>query len=283
LSVTEGLVRKLINKQFPEYKNLALQKFYSTGTVNAIYRLGEELYVRLPLLETQTLEKEWAVLPYIYGKVSLEVPKIVAKGKPTTDYPLDWGIYEWLEGEIYDEKKVDELQTAELLANFINELHEITPPKNVPKAGRKPLLELHEITVENLEQCYEIDRPKALELWNELVNTPVWDGKEYLIHADFLKPNLLIKNGRLSTIIDFGSAGVGDACFDFIPAWAVLSNHSRNIFKELIQPDEATWKRAKAYALHQAALIVPYYRQSNPAFTKLGVEMIESILNDKWD
>ena len=113
-----------------------------------------------------------------------------------------------------------------------------------------------------------------------LINTPAWDQKPVWIHADLLKPNILIKENRISGIIDFGSAGVGDPAFDIIPAWAVFNSSSRKIFREKLDVNDAIWDRACAYALHQAALIIPYYRESNPVFVKQAVDTINEIVKD---
>jgi aminoglycoside phosphotransferase (APT) family kinase protein len=281
ISINDAIVKKLISSQFPKFNDLPVQKVSSMGTVNAIYRLGEELCIRLPRLgwAEKSLNNEWKVLPLICKSVSLAVPEPVEKGKPNADYPLEWAIYNWIQGDIYGSSVINETEAMEALARFIMELREIRVSKDVPKAGRKPLCELNEITVKAINECkVYIEYEKALKLWRELLNTKPWDNNPVWIHADLLKSNLLINNGRLSAVIDFGSAGIGDPAFDVVPAWAVLTSKTRELFRRLLGVDDNTWLRAKAYALHQAALIIPYYRKSNPAFAEQAINTINSII-----
>ncbi len=281
IEISDNTVIKLIREQFPQFGDFPISRVKSTGTVNAIYRLGEEYCIRLPLLPwaDKSLRKECDILPFIAGKVTLAIPQVIGLGKPNAEYPLAWAIYGWLNGEIYDGTLTDETETAKALARFITELHSIEVPEGAPKAGRKPLRELDESTVNALKECKgDIDEKKALKLWDELLSTTPWDGNPVWIHADLLKPNLLVSNLRLSAVIDFGSAGVGDPAFDIIPAWAVLTSNARGLFRSILNVDDNTWLRAQAYALHQAALIIPYYRESNPAFVVQAKHTIENML-----
>jgi len=98
------------------------------------------------------------------------------------------------------------------------------------------------------------------------------------IHADLLRPNLLVSGGRIVAVLDFGSAGAGDPAADVIAAWSVFGAAGRAAYRAALAADEATWQRARGYALHQALLIVPYYRRSNPRFAELAVRTIAEIL-----
>ena len=281
LNINEKIVKQLINEQFPQYSGLPVCKVNSTGTVNAIYKLGEDYCIRLPRLDwaEESLKNEWITLPVISKNVSLAVPQIIEKGSPHTDYPFIWGIYRWIEGDIYDNLYADEEETAKALAQFIQELHSVKLSNDALKAGRKPLRELDEMTIDAIIKCKgDIDCDKTLKLWQKLQNTKPWNGDPVWIHADLLKPNLLLTGGKLSAIIDFGSAGVGDPAFDVVAAWTVLSSKTRMLFKNLLNTDDHVWNRAKAYALHQAALIIPYYRKSNPEFVKQAINTIKNVL-----
>ena len=124
IEVNEEIVNKLIWEQFPVYKNMPLQRVHSMGTVNAIYRLGDELCVRLPLLDlpNRTLHNELKVLPIISKNVTMNVPEIIEMGKPSDLYPLTWAIYRWIKGITYNDSLTDEAESAKALAKFINEL-----------------------------------------------------------------------------------------------------------------------------------------------------------------
>jgi len=284
LEINEATVKRLIAEQFPRFSYLPIRKVHSTGTVNAIFRLGEAYCVRLPRLAwaNESLHNEWKVLPVLLNNVTLTIPRVVGKGKPNAEYPLDWAIYGWIKGSPCGHSPISEMETASALARFISELRLIQTPEDAPKAGRKPLRELDESTEKAIAACKgDVDVEKARGIWRVLLGTEPWNGKPVWIHADLLKPNLLVHGGRLSAVIDFGSAGVGDPAFDITPAWTVLTSETRERFKNMLCVDDCTWLRAKAYALHQAALIIPYYRKSNPAFVDQAKCTMDSILEDR--
>lgn len=285
VEINDTIVTKLIREQFLQLTDLPIQRLSTIGTVNTIYRLGNEYCIRLPRLDwaEKALHNEWMVLPNILEGITLNVPKVIEIGKPAVYYPFSWGIYQWIEGGTYDNTLADERETAVELAQFITELHNIEPDTGTPVAGRAPLPELDEITVNTIAECKnDIDTNKALKIWKDLLYTEPWTGKSVLIHADLLKPNLIVSQGKLSAVIDFGSAGAGDPAFDVIPAWAVFTDRTRAMFKNLLNIDEPVWKRAKAYALHQALLIIPYYRETNPAFVNQAKDTVNNIISDTY-
>ena len=282
IEISDDIVKTLIVEQFPQFADFPIHKVHSTGTVNAVYRLGEEYCVRLPRLDwaVKSLHNEWKVLSAISQSITLDIPQVIEKGKPSAVYPYDWAIYRWIQGDVYGSETVDEFETTEALAQFIIELRKVNTFDNAPKAGRKPLLDLDEITINAITECKnDIDQQQVLKIWRELLTAKSWDGIPVWIHADLLKPNLLVNGGKLSGVIDFGSAGVGDPAFDIIPAWTVLSsNEARRLFRKLLNVDCDVWNRGKAYALHQAVLIIPYYRNSNPVFAKQAKDTINNII-----
>jgi len=278
------IVKCLINEQFPQYKDLPIYEFNSTGTVNYIFRLGNDYYVRLPMHKTyeNSILREYEILRYISNKISITIPQIIGLGKPNVLYPCHWAIYNWINGNYYDNNKITYFKDIVLeLVNFINELHSINLLENAPKAGRKLLVELNSLTIENLNNSKdEIEYRKAIKICEILINTPLWNNKPVWIHADLLKPNILIDNNHILGIIDFGSSGIGDPAFDIIPAWAVFNKENRNIFRNKLNVCDDIWNRACAYALHQAALIIPYYRNSNQSFVKYAIDTINEIIID---
>ncbi len=144
-----SLVRRLLAAQFPRWAELPSSAVQSTGTVNAIYRLGDHLYARLPRVQryAQDLEMEWHWLPKLAPRLSLRVPERVGRGHPSSSYPFSWAIYGWIEGRPYSDELVDDEQRAARdLAQFVVELRGIDPIAGAPRAGRKPLRELDAIT-----------------------------------------------------------------------------------------------------------------------------------------
>jgi aminoglycoside phosphotransferase (APT) family kinase protein len=277
------LVERLVASQFPELAGLEIRAVRSTGTVNAIYRLGDDLCTRLPRVRrwSDDLVKEQLWLPRLAPHLSLRVPEPVAVGRPAGDYPFTWAIYRWLDGQPYaDDLVTDEHQAAADLAGFVLELRQLDPA-GAPRGGRRPLHELDAPTRMAVESARGvIDSDAALAAWTDALAAPAWGGTPRWIHADLLRPNLLTSRGRLSAVIDFGSAGAGDPASDVIAAWSVFGPIGRAAYRAALDTDDGTWARARGIALHQAAMIIPYYETSNPGFVALAKRTIEEILAD---
>lgn len=278
------LVRKLLVTQFPHWSELPVEVFHSTGTVNAIYRLGEDLCVRLPraLWWAGDLEKELQWLPKLAPSLPLAVPEPVAKGEPGRGYSFPWAIYRWLEGETFAGDRVgDERQAAADLAQFVTELRRIDP-SGAPLSRRdKPLMMRDQETRAAIESLRGvIDTEAVTAAWETSLHAPAWDGTSVWTHGDLLPPNLLVEDDRLSAVIDFGNVGVGDPAVDVIAAWTMCSHDGRDAFRDALDVDDATWARGRGFALHQALLIIPYYPESNPAFVTTATRTVEEVLSD---
>lgn len=284
VDIDAPLVRRLVAAQFPRWAGLPVRAVRSTATVNAIYRLGDDLYVRLPRVRewAQDLDKERRWLPKLAPHPSLRVPEPVAMGRPAGSYPFPWAVYGWIEGRPYSDEIVDdEHQAARDLARFVAGLRRIDPVADAPRGGRRPLRELDGVTRAAIESSRGvIDNFAAIAAWERALEAPAWSGAPVWVHADLLRPNLLVRGGRLCAVIDFGGVGVGDPAFDVIPAWSVISRAGRETFRDALDVDDETWNRACGYALHQAAMIIPYYPETNPAFVTLAKRTVEEILSD---
>jgi aminoglycoside phosphotransferase (APT) family kinase protein len=284
IDIDAELVGRLLAAQFPKLADLPISEVPSTGTVNAIYRLGDHLYARLPRVQSwaQDLDKEWHWLPKLAPQLSLPVPEPVAKGHPTSSYPFSWAIYRWIDGQPYaDELVDDEHQAAKDLARFVVELRRIAPVSGAPGGGRKPLRELDAVTRAAISSARGvIDSEAATAAWEWALQAPAWNGTPVWIHSDLLRPNLLVRDGRLCAVIDFGGVGVGDPAADVIAAWSVFGQSGRGVFRDALEVDHGTWNRARGFALHQAALIIPYYGQTNPGFVWPAKRTVEEILAD---
>lgn len=284
VDIDERLVERLVAEQFPGLAGMPVRELRTTGTVNAIYRLGEELYARMPLVGAWAdgLENELAWLPKLAPHLSLRVPEPVAVGRPAGDYPFAWAIYRWLGGQPYRDDLVhDERQAAVDLAQFVAELRRIDPA-GAPRAGRRPLRELDAATRTAIDASRGVLNGDAvLAAWGAALEAPTWEGQPVWIHADLLRPNLLVEGGRLAAVLDFGGAGVGDPAADVIAAWSVFGPVGRAAYRDALGVDHGTWRRARGYALHQAALIIPYYSETNPEFVAMATRTVEQILADE--
>jgi aminoglycoside phosphotransferase (APT) family kinase protein len=284
LDIGAELVGRLVAAQFPRLAGLPIRAVQPAGTVNAIYRLGDDLCTRLPRVRTYAddLEDEWRWLPWLAPRLPLRIPGPVAKGRPASGYPFPWAIYRWIRGQPYaDELIGDERQAARDLARFVAELRRIDPAAGAPRGGRRPLRELDAVTRAAIESARDvIDADAATAGWERALEAPAWEGTPVWLHGDLLRPNLLVGGGRLCAVIDFGSTGVGDPAADVVAAWSVFGRSGRAVFRRALGVADGTWNRARGYALHQAALIIPYYPETNPGFVALAKRTVEEVLAD---
>ncbi|WP_436738660.1 aminoglycoside phosphotransferase family protein [Streptomyces sp. BBFR102] len=286
--VDEALVRRLVCAQFPEWAGLPVRRFPSGGTVNAMFRLGEELAVRLPLTEggAGDVPLECAWLPRLAPLLPCPVPEVVAAGKPGEGYPWPWSVGRWLPGR---NPEVGTLTRTRLLARdlaeFVRAMRAVELP-GAPAAHRGgPLAALDAETREALEWLRRdpeegVDAAALTALWEEARSLPAWDGPPVWLHADLMPGNLLVDGaGRLSGVIDFGCLGAGDPACDLFPAWNLLPTEARPVFRDAVGVDGATWARGRARTLSQAVIALPYYRRGrNEAMAANARHVIREVL-----
>jgi len=286
LVVSEDLVRRLLADQLPHLTDLPIRTFASTGTVNAIVRLGEDLYVRLPRVAAwaDDLAKELEWLPRLAPSLPLTVPEAVAVGEPTAEFPHVWAVFRWVHGSPYAVGAVEEARAAADLGAFVAALRAAPAPPDAPAGGRRPLAELDAATRDALQRSrHLLDADAALAAWDRALEAPTFSGSapdRVWLHGDLLPPNVLVRAGHLEAVLDFGSVGVGDPAADTIAAWTMFSGTGRTAYRQALGVDEGTWERARGYALTQAALIVPYYERTNPGFSSMARRTIAHVLDD---
>lgn len=285
LPIDEALVRRLLAEQHPALADLPLRPVPATGTVNVVLRLGADLAVRLPRVArwAASLERELTWLPRLAPALPLPVPEPVAAGVPSAAFPLPWAVVRWLDGEPYSNDRVkDEPAAARDLAGFVLALRSALPTEGAPATGRAPLPALDAATRAAIDEMgQDVDRAAVLREWERALAAPPWDGVRTWIHTDLLRPNLIASQGRLAAVLDFGSVGAGDPAGDGIAAWSVFGPEGRRAFREALPLDDGAWERARGYALHQALLIVPYYRRTHPAFAASALRTIQQVLADR--
>ncbi len=290
-----GLVRRLLAAQFPHWADLALEPVASSGTVNAMYRLGEVLAVRLPRvqwdLSLQNVEQEW--LPKLAPELPLPVPTPFALGAPGQGYPMPWSICRWVDG---DNPTAGELTGAPGLAlglaRFIRALQAIDSSGG-PAPGEhnnwrgEPLIGRDEATREAIAQLREIpslaaefDLDAAERVWDTALDAPEWASAPVWLHGDLLPGNLLCTNGRLSGVIDFECLGVGDPAIDLVAAWWLFAADARAVFRAALELDDTTWARGRGCALSIALIALPYYCETNVAFADAARYAIAEVLTE---
>jgi aminoglycoside phosphotransferase (APT) family kinase protein len=285
VEVTVDVVRRLLAKQYPGLADRPLREGPTTGTVNALFRLGDDLCVRVPRLPAgaASLDKELAWLPRLAPSLPVAVPEPVAAGHPGPGCPLPWAVFRWIDGEApVPDDLDDEVGLAHDLAAVVAAFRRIDPVGG-PASGRGPLAGLDVATRDALAALVPgdgVDRGAAAAAWEQALGAPVWDGAPVWRHGDLLAPNLLLRGGRLAGVVDFGGAGVGDPAHDLLPAWAVFGPTGRAVFREALDVDDGAWTRGLGVALHQALLIIPYYRTTNAGFAALARRTIRETLSD---
>ncbi|MES2503724.1 MAG: aminoglycoside phosphotransferase family protein [Myxococcota bacterium] len=255
-------VRRLIAEQFPEWANLSVKPVEFGGWDNKTFHLGDNMLVRLPSATgyADQVEKEHRWLPKLAPHLPLPIPTPLAMGKPAEGYPWHWSIYRWIDGETASFERIADLsQFARSLAEFLTALQKIDS-KGGPVAGthnfhRGGSLETYDVeTRQAIATCgSKIDSKAATQIW-ETALASSWQSSRVWVHGDVAATNLLVSIGQLSAVIDFGCMGIGDPACDLVIAWTLFKDESREVFRQALSLDQATWERARGWALWKALI-----------------------------
>jgi aminoglycoside phosphotransferase (APT) family kinase protein len=281
--ISLAVVKSLVATQLPQWSDLPLTEVRPSGTVNTIYRLGADLAVRLPRVERYvvSLTNELAWLSRLAPQLPIAVPEPVASGKKGSGYPFPWAVYRWLDGEPYaDDRVTNETDAAARLAQFVGALRAVDPA-GAPRSHRDERITADPFTQSSIDDLPDaLDRAAVADAWQHALTAPPWDRAGVWTHGDLIPPNLLVRDGALAAVLDFGGAGVGDPAVDVIPAWSLFGRDGRAAFRAALGVDDETWDRARALALRQAIRLVPYYRETHPEFAAMGARTIARVLDD---
>ena len=276
VDINVSLVRRLIAAQFPQWADLPIKPVEFDGWDNRTFHLGEDMTVRLPSAAPYALqvEKEHRWLPRLAPRLPLPIPVPLAKGAPADGYPWQWSVYRWLEGETATIERIADLrQFAIALAEFLTALQRIDPAGG-PPPGRHNFFRGGSLTVYDAESRQaiaalegEIDADAATATW-EAALAATWHGAPVWFHGDVAAGNLLVEGGRLSAVIDFGTSGVGDLSCDLAIALTLFRGESRDAFRAVLRPDDATWSRGRGWALWKADYTRRTHRHQPPRSRK---------------
>lgn len=288
---TDGeTVRRLLASQFPQWAELYIRLVVSGGTSNAIYRLGDDMAVRLPLrpsyADQAALEFRW--LPKLAPHLPVPIAVPLALGAPDEHFPLPWSVCTWLDGNVADPGRIaDPVAFAADLSAFVRALRVIDPaggpaPRSA-NSGRGAPLAVRDGAVRAALARLEdtIDVAAAAAIWEDSLRAPSWSGPPTWIHGDLNAGNLIMRDGRLVGVIDFGSLAVGDPACDLLAAWYALPAVARPIFRAALEADDASWSRGRGWALSMALIALPYYRDSNPAMVTNALRVIADVLAER--
>ena len=271
------LVRRLVAEQFPQWRDLSVVTLPPTGTDNVVHRLGDELVVRMPRIgwAVDQVARDAALLPVLAPVLPCAVPEPVAVGEPALGYPFPWAVHRWLPGT--NPQPGDDTQLAADLAAVVLALQALTDGPSSSRAG--PLSERDDAVRAALAAVAdEVDVGRALAVWDEGLRAGEHDGPPVMRHGDLTCGNLLVRDGRLSAVIDWGPSGLGDPAVDLVPHWRVLRGGARRVFAEAVAADEAQWARARAWALSIAVLELAYYRTRAPGLADAARAGLREVL-----
>lgn len=265
MEITVLLVTDLISQQFPQWSHLPIKPVEFSGWDNRTFRLGNDMLIRLPSAERYAakvaIEQKW--LPILALHLSLAIPKPLAMGQPSKDYPFYWSVYQWIEGESANNLIIDDVHLQPIalsLAQFLNELHEIDITGGCPVAGQHNFWRGGQLSTYDAETKSAIDELKdlidlnrATAVWQKALSSK-WTKNPVWLHGDLSAGNILIQNNQLVAVIDFGGMAIGDPACDLVIAWTFLKDESRKLFKSQLNLDVDTWNRARGWTLWKALI-----------------------------
>ncbi|MGW5733125.1 MULTISPECIES: aminoglycoside phosphotransferase family protein [Streptomyces] len=287
VDVTPEMVAALVHEQFPQWSGKAIRILPSTGTVNAIFRIGHDLSARFPLRVADAagalavLEQEARASAELAGVSRFPVPVPVALGKPGAGYPMPWSVQTWLPGTVaFDADPSGSDAFAEDLAAFIAALRATeTRGRLFSGEGRGGVLTDHD---EWMAECFEeskglLDVPRLRQAWRHFRELPR-TGADVMSHGDLIPGNVLVEGGRLKGVLDTGGFGPADPALDLVSAWHLLQPGPREVLRRALGCGDVEWERGKAWAFQQAMGVVWYYVQSNPSMSSMGRRTLDRIL-----
>ena len=284
IPIDDDLVRGLVGRAMPAHADAPVRRLTASGSTNALFRLGDELLVRLPRQPggSATISKEAAWLPVIGPLLPVSVPEVVAVFEPDLDYPEHWSVVSWIEGthpEVVDPGTPDDPRReglAKSLAAVVGALGRAEVPAGAVDVTHlqsyrgEPLATMDQTTRENIDRCrslegFDLDLDAVENIWTAAMElpgaadrtTPRW------YHGDLAAENLLVRDGALNAVLDFGGLSIGDPTVDLVVAWEVLDPPARELFRTRVGVDDATWLRGRAWAL-SITLMIWYYWTTMP-------------------
>jgi aminoglycoside phosphotransferase (APT) family kinase protein len=276
--ISSRTVARLVEQQFPQWAHLPIRPVEHSGWDNATFRLGDEFSVRLPSGDgyAAQVEKEHRWLPELAPQLPLAIPQPVAKGEPSVEFARPWSIYRWLPGEpAVGGRVADPTRLATELGGFLRVLYSLDPAGG-PAAGSHSFFRGGSLTTYDAETraaihslADTIDARAATEVWDKALAAPASRGPVW-VHGDVAAPNLLLVDGRLAAVIDFGCCAVGDPACDVTMAWTFFSGDSRRAFRAALALEDATWARGRGWALWKALITMENYADPDAAARGFG-------------
>ncbi|HMI90924.1 MAG TPA: aminoglycoside phosphotransferase family protein [Polyangiales bacterium] len=282
-----ALARRLLVAEFPQWAALPLTRVIADSTDNDMYRLGDDMAVRLPRRASAVLpvDKEHEWLPRLAPLLPARVPLPLGKGEASEGYPHAWSVVRWIEGEP-PAQQVNDPAFARDLAAFVKALHaldaSVGPEPGAHNFWRGVPLSARDANMR--KRCdWLADLPDIAAItaaWDSALTLPAWDRAPVWIHGDLQRGNLLIRDGRLAGVLDWSALGVGDPAGDLSVAWSLFGAAARTAYRAALNVDDDTWARGRAWALIEGVLALSYYRGKNDAIAEAGRRVIDVVLDE---
>lgn len=280
--IDENLVKSLINKQFPEFAHLPV-RFLAAGWDNENYRLGDQYIIRLPrrAVAAPMVKHEIDCLPLLPAGLPIAVPAPVRAGLPDDGYPWHWSIIPWFEGKNAAQSLPDASEAARLV-DFLKKLHAVEQPDFVPEnpLRSQPLRMSDErirIRMERLKSKTPLLTPHIEQLWQDAIDTPFAE-KMVLVHGDLHSGNMVVDNGKISAVIDWGDITAGDPAVDMAIFWMLFPDPEvrRRAF-ERYGADANLVRRATGWAVYYGVVLLDTGWDSNPEHACVGRDLLERL------
>ncbi len=288
--ITLSLAKKLINTQFPQWSHLPISPVAYSGWDNRTFHLGKDMSIRLPSSEEYASqpEKEQRWLPLLAKHLPLPIPEPIALGNPSKEYPWNWSVYKWIEGDSANTLIIDDLDLQYIafqLAQFLNELHKIDIT-DAPQSG------LHNfyrgshpskydtetrLSITQLKNIIDVEMTTAV--WNRAMSS-TWSDNHVWIHGDFSSGNFLINKRKVTAVIDFGCMSVGDPACDLVIAWTFFFGENRKVFQSNLNLDSNTWARARGWALWKACFELKKLKDKKSFDAEKQKKIIFDVINE---
>ena len=286
--ISTALVEQLISEQFPQWADLPIRPVKFGGWDNRTFHLGDDMNVRLPSAAHYALqvEKEQHWLPRLAPYLPLSIPAPLAIGRPGRGYPWHWSVYRWLPGETATHASIADLGSfATTLGEFLAALQRIDarsgPPPGQHNFFRGGPLAVYDHETRRALEALEgrIDVATARVVW-ELALGSAWNNAPVWFHGDVASGNLLVENGQLSAVIDFGTSGVGDPACDLSISWTMFDETSRAAFRDALPLDEETWARGRGWTLWKALIVAAEMPGTDRREIEKSRRVIDAVLSD---
>lgn len=287
--IDADIVRAMVVDQFPEYRDQPIERIRSTGTDNAIFRIGSGVAARIPLRAmkpaecAKMLRREAAAMTEFARHSPFATPRPLGLGQPVALYPMPWAVQSWIEGEVATPNGLATSRAFALdIANLIAALRAAdTQGRRFDGQGRGGNLPDHD---DWMDVCFRnseglLDVARLRRMWARLRELPP-SGPDVMNHRDLIPANLLVHGEHLVGVLDAGSFGPADPALDLVAAWHLLDRDRREIVRSQLGSGEVEWKRGAAWAFQQAMGLVWYYERTNPGMSALGRNTLTRLLDD---